>query len=199
MTPVAILAGGEGTRMGGRKPERLLAGRPLIKRVLDRARLWGGPTAVVLRRADQWSSPSPGVHLIHDDPTQEGPVAGLAAALDWATALGCDRVLVVACDTPFLPEDLAQRLDDALCPDAGVAMAATPGRLHPSCALWRSSNRAAIAAEAAEGRRSLRGVALRAHPAIVEWPCAEAAAFANINTPDELASAEAWLETTSKG
>lgn len=184
--------------MGGRKPERRLGGRSLIERVLDRASVWGGPTAVVLRRTDQWSTPSPEVHLIYDDPTLEGPVAGLAAALDWAAALGRDRVLVVACDTPFLPEDLALRLTDALRPDAGVAMASTPGKLHPSCALWRTSSRAAIGLEAAEGRRSLRGVGHRAGHVVVDWPDEEAA-FANINTPQELASADAWLRSVAKG
>ena len=183
--------------MGGRKPERPLAGRPLIERVLDRASVWGGPTAVVLRRTDQWSSPLPEVHLIYDDMMLEGPVAGLAAALDWAAGLGRDRVLVVACDTPFLPEDLALRLTDALRPEAGVAMAATPGKLHPSCAVWRTSSRAAIELEVAEGRRSLRGVGQRAGQVVVEWRDEETA-FANINTPQELEAAEAWLRGVTK-
>ncbi|MGX1588189.1 molybdenum cofactor guanylyltransferase [Brevundimonas diminuta] len=197
MTPVVILAGGEGRRMGGRKPERLLAGRPLIAHAVDQARKWGDPVAVALRSEGQWPNPEPDVRLIQDDPALEGPLAGLAAALEWALSLGRDRVLVAACDTPFLPNDLARRLEEELRPDAGAALAATPGRLHPACALWRVESLAAVRSEAAAGRGSLRGVAARAAATIVEWPAQAADAFANINTPQDLLLAQARLEEIS--
>lgn len=197
MTPVVILAGGQGRRMGGRKPERLLAGRPLIAHAVEQARGWGDPVAVALRSKEQWQDPAPDVRLLRDDPALEGPLAGLAAALEWAVSLERDRVLVTACDTPFLPSDLARRLEEGLRPEAGAALAATPGRLHPACALWRVESLAVVRSEAAAGRGSLRGVAARAGAAIVEWPAQAADAFANINTPQDLLSAQARLEEIS--
>lgn len=198
MTAVVILAGGEGRRMGGRKPERLLAGRPLIVHAAERAAMWGAPVAVALRREEQWPLRGPDVRLVLDDPAMEGPLAGLSAALAWAASLGRDRVLVTACDTPFLPLDLARRLEEGLRPDAGAAVAATPGRLHPACALWRVESLALVRAEAAEGRRALRGVAARAGAAIIEWPAEEEDAFVNINTPEDLRLAQARLEVISR-
>ena len=198
MTAVVILAGGEGRRMGGRKPERLLAGRPLIDRAIERARMWGDPIAVALRREDQWPRPEPGLALILDDPGLEGPLAGLSSALEWALSQGRDRVLVTPCDAPFLPKDLAVRLEEGLGSDAGAALAATPGRLHPTCALWRVGSLALIRSEAAQGRTSLRGVAARAAAAIVEWPDEEADAFANINTQEDLRQAQAQAQAQAR-
>ncbi|WP_138141283.1 NTP transferase domain-containing protein [Brevundimonas vancanneytii] len=57
MTPVVILAGGEGRRMGGRKPERLLAGRPLIAHAVDQARKWGDPVAVAFAQRGPMAEP----------------------------------------------------------------------------------------------------------------------------------------------
>jgi molybdopterin-guanine dinucleotide biosynthesis protein A len=196
-TPVVILAGGQGRRIGGRKPERLLGGRPLISHVLDRARAWGGPVAVACRRLEQWPFEQTGEARLYDDPDLDGPLGGLAAALEWALGMGCDKVMVAACDTPFLPLDVVQRLEGALRPDNGAALAATPDRRQPACALWRVESRAGVRAEALEGWRSLRGVAARVGAAIVEWPADRAEAFININTPEDLVLAGERLATYS--
>lgn len=161
--------------------------------------MWGDPIAVALRREDQWPHPEPGVGLILDDPDLGGPLAGLSSALEWALSQGRDRVLVTPCDAPFLPQDLAVRLEEGLRPDAGAALAATPGRLHPACALWRVESLAVIRSEAALGRTSLRGVAAQAAAAIVEWPLVEAGSFANINSQEDLRQAQARLDDNPFG
>src|SRR4029079_4068050 len=38
-----------------------------------------------------------------------GPLTGLHAALVWAKGCGANLVVTVACDTPFLPDDLVGR------------------------------------------------------------------------------------------
>ena len=45
-----------------------------------------------------------------------GPLAGLHAALEWAKECGAGirHVVTVACDTPFLPDDLVERFLAAL-------------------------------------------------------------------------------------
>src|SRR5206468_12208315 len=40
----------------------------------------------------------------------QGPLAGLLTGMGWAARAGATHMLSVACDTPFLPHDLAQRL-----------------------------------------------------------------------------------------
>lgn len=187
---VVILAGGEGSRLGGDKPLRLLGGRNLISRALDRARYWSGDVRVALRDHEQ--VPEPGAPVLLDDPDVWGPLAGLGSALNVARETGRSHVLTIPCDMPFLPGDLATRLAEAIG-GHGVAMAASNGQLHPVCALWSVHVLDALAAYREAGRRSLRGLAETVGMAIVGWP---EDAFANVNTPEELADAERRL--TSK-
>lgn len=207
MIPVVILAGGEGRRLGGRKPERLLGGTPLIAHVIERARDWGGPIAVSCRQ-EPWSAADARIERIFDAPGSAGPLAGLAAALTWAEGLGFDKVMVTPCDTPFLPADLPRRLADALAVGgatggatggaAGAAVASSGGRWHPACSLWRTESLSDVLCEAGGEKRSLRGAAARAGAIAVDWPPEEADAFANINTPEDLAWAQArWAEISA--
>lgn len=185
----AILAGGAGQRIGGAKPERCLAGISLLAHTLKAARGWGAPTVLVLREATQVSEFHDRVIL--DDPDIPGPLGGLASALAWADLDGVDRVLTVPCDMPFLPADLRIRLNQALTGDKGVAVAASDGRLHPVCALWRTSALAVLLQRAGDGRLSLNGLSEAAGRAVVDWPIDRRDPFLNINTPEDLALAEA--------
>ena len=46
---IVILAGGEGRRIGGGKPQRLLGGETLLDRALRRARSWSDEVLVAAR------------------------------------------------------------------------------------------------------------------------------------------------------
>ncbi len=64
-----------------------------------------------------------------------GPLAGLHSAL---SAASHDLVLTVPCDSPFLPADLAERLEYALrTQSADVAVARTDHQAHPVFCLVR--------------------------------------------------------------
>ena len=177
---IVILAGGEGRRIGGGKPQRLLSGETLLNRALRRARSWSDEVLVAARAGGD----------IADAPAIEGPLGGVAAAL----ALGGD-VLTIACDMPFLPDDLPQRLIG----DKAATLAASGGRLHPVCALWKAEARAALPTYLATGRRSLTGFAEAAGYAAVEWPVEPFDPFFNINDPADLARAEAMLRDLRAG
>jgi molybdopterin-guanine dinucleotide biosynthesis protein A len=173
---IVILAGGEGRRIGGGKPQRLLGGETLLDRALRRARSWSEEVLVAAREGGE----------INDDPAIEGPLGGVAAAL----AAGGD-MLTIACDMPFLPDDLAARLQS----DATVTAAASGGHLHPVCALWKAKAREALPAYLATGRRSLIGFAEAAGYGAVEWPTEPFDPFFNINDEADLARAEALLRS----
>ncbi|OLT22807.1 hypothetical protein BJF81_12995 [Ornithinimicrobium sp. CNJ-824] len=90
-----VLAGGRGSRLGGRdKGALVVEGRPLLDRVLAAAPGLGGRAVVVGR-----GTVPDGVLRTLEDPPDGGPVAGIAAGLD---ALGeeADWVAVVAVDQP---------------------------------------------------------------------------------------------------
>ena len=174
---IVILAGGEGRRIGGGKPQRLLGGETLLDRALRRARTWSGDVLVAAREGGD----------IADDPAIEGPLGGLATAL----ASGGD-VLTIPCDMPFLPDDLPARLAS----DATVTVAASGGHLHPVCALWKAEAQDSLPAYLATGRRSLKGFAQAAGYEAVEWPAEPFDPFFNINDEAALARAEALLAKT---
>jgi len=185
----AILAGGAGQRIGGSKPGRRLAGVSLLTHALAAAQGWGTPRVLVLRDPAQVGD----IHdpVILDDPDIPGPLGGLASALAWADLNDADRVLTIPCDMPFLPDDLLGRLDQALTADAGVAVAASGGRLHPICALWRTTALPVLVQRAGEGQLSLNGLSEAAGRVLVDWSIDPRDPFLNINTPDDLDRAEA--------
>lgn len=178
---VVILAGGQGVRMGGRKPERLFRGRRLIDPVLDRAVAWDVPAVICVRQPGQVADCTLG--QIFDRPGVEGPLAGLLAALDWAKGEALSHVLTLPCDTPFLPEDVLSTLWGAARKAGAPAVAASNARRHPTCAVWPVEALAGIEAYAASGRCSLSG-ALDACGAVdFCWPESDADPFVNINSP----------------
>lgn len=188
--PIVILAGGEGSRIGGEKPLRLLGGESLIERVVRRAQGWSSKVAVAMRAPGQ-IGPS-AVEAILDDRTIEGPLGGLAAALRWTCELDFDAVLTLPCDAPFLPDDLVERLADEIG-GARVAVAASGRSLHPVCALWKVGALTLLPFYLGTGRGSLRGFAELVGQVTVDWPSASPDPFFNINDAEDLARAEALL------
>ena len=185
-----MLAGGDGSRIGGGKPLIRLGGKTLIERAFDRARNWSNQVVVVIRSPGQlgdydfpWIADAAGI---------DGPLAGLAAALEWACRLGAHALVTIPCDMPFLPDDLVRRLlDDAGELDAAVA--SSGGELHPVCSLWRNAAIYKFPRYCASGLRSLRGFAEQLGFAEVDWASRPVDPFFNINSPDDLAAAEALL------
>jgi molybdopterin-guanine dinucleotide biosynthesis protein A len=186
-----ILAGGAGERMGGGKPDRNLCGRRMIDHAIDCARREGFPMAIGLRRAGQVRADC---ERVLDWAGVEGPLAALAAGLEWARRTNVARLLTLPCDAPFLPHDLGARLTVAM--DRSGAMAAVPmssGRLHPACALWRVEALSSLCDYLADGRRSLSGFARHVGCTVEDWGAPARDPFFNVNTPEDLALAEGWL------
>jgi molybdopterin-guanine dinucleotide biosynthesis protein A len=189
---VVVLAGGEGSRIGGGKPLVMLGENTRVERALERARAWSNRTVVSLRSADQ--AGQLGLPWIADAPGIDGPLAGLASALEWARGQGANGLLTIPCDMPFLPDELPQRLVAGIG-EMGAAIAASGGNLHPVCGLWRTAALVEVPTYCASGKRSLRGFARHIGFAEVEWPATARDPFFNINSPADLAAAEALLGT----
>jgi molybdopterin-guanine dinucleotide biosynthesis protein A len=188
---VAVLAGGEGRRMGGVKALRPFRGTTLLAHAVALARRWSDEVAVVVRDPAQAGGLA-GVTLIRDREDIEGPLGGLAAALAHAAARGAARLMTLPCDMPDLPADLAVRLEAGLG-EAVVALPQVAEALEPACGLWRTQALAALDPYLAEGRTSLHGFARAAGLAVVDFGDAAAGAFANLNTLDALAALDGPL------
>lgn len=189
-----ILAGGQATRMGGGdKGLRLVAGKPLLAHVIDRLvpqveRVILNANGAPERFAD-FALP-----VVADSlPDWPGPLAGVLAGLDWAAAHGAEAIVSVAADTPFFPQDLVARLEQAAGP-SGLALAATraEGKLwrHPTFGLWPVALRDDLR-DALKG--GLRKVVLwtdRHAAGVAEFDTQPFDPFFNINTPEDITAAE---------
>ncbi len=205
-----VLAGGLSRRMGGGdKALRTLGGRTLLDRVTERFAPQCGAGLILNANGDPARFAGfPGPVVPDGVPENPGPLAGILAALDHAARLhpGVDHVASVTGDAPFLPADLVARLSEAVgeasnaapsiagpsIAGPSIAMAASNGREHFTVALWPVALRAALHDFlVVRGERRV-GAFLRAHGAVpVAWPAEPLDPFWNINTPEDLAAAEA--------
>lgn len=206
----AILAGGHARRMGGGdKGLILLDGRPILRRVLDQ--IAPGTSRIVLNvngQTDRFRSLPwlDGMDLVPDasQDADSGPLAGLLAVMNWAeiNAKDSSHILSVASDTPFLPTNL---LDD-LCQAAGdgSAIAAGPDgaggwRRHPTIGVWSRRHMAELRDFLrVKGGRRVGQFADWVDTALVHFPMTSGIdPFFNINSPDDLARAEAAIRTAA--
>lgn len=183
-----ILAGGQGSRMGGADKALLrLGGETLLARAERRL---GTQVAEVVVSANGDAGRLGTGRVVLHDPLGGfvGPLGGVLAGLAFAEARGVAGVVTVAVDTPFFPGDLAARLGAA----GGVAVAEAGGRWQGTFTLWPVEVRDAVSAALARGERKVRAVAeaLGAVPVAFDSPDA----FFNINTPGDLAEAERMLK-----
>ncbi|HWH46324.1 MAG TPA: molybdenum cofactor guanylyltransferase MobA [Burkholderiales bacterium] len=190
VTPVTgvILAGGLGRRMGGvDKGLQLLNGRPMAARVL--ARLAPQVDEVLINANQNLQRYALlGCRVVPDQIRgYAGPLAGLQSALSEARH---DLVATVPCDSPFLPEDLVARLAAPLSDQSvDLAVAKTGTQPHPVFCLARRRVLPHLRAFLQSGGRKID--AWYATLKVVEVTFDdEAAAFSNINTAEELHSAE---------
>jgi molybdopterin-guanine dinucleotide biosynthesis protein A len=100
-------------------------------------------------------------------------------------------VAVVPCDSPLLPPDLVERLARGLADARGAVAQRDHGadglRLEPVCCLLSTSLAGDLANYLAEGGRKVEGwVARHATPVLFDRH-EDATAFANVNTPADLA------------
>jgi molybdopterin-guanine dinucleotide biosynthesis protein A len=192
-----VLAGGQGRRMGGVDKALVpLGGRPLIAHVLARLAPQC-PVIAISAAGDPARFAGFGLPVVADATDDfAGPLAGTLAGLDAAAAAAppFDLVLSVPVDTPALPRDLVARLMAARqAEQAEVAMAASAGRPHPAVALWPIGCREDLRRALAAGERQVRAVAQRYRLAVADWSALPFDPFLNINTPADLAGAEAVL------
>jgi len=183
-----VLAGGRSTRMGGSDKSGIeLAGMSLLDRVIARLK----PQVTVLGLNAASATDLADIDLVPDSIAgQPGPLAGIAAGLAWArTKPGITHLATAACDTPFLPLDLVERLVRADA-KARIALARTSMGPHPTFALWPVALAGSIESHLAEGgSRRLLDYAHRHGIVAVDFDDAPFDPFFNVNTPQDLSEA----------
>lgn len=184
-----VLAGGQGQRMGGQDKGLLtLDGRPLVAHVLARLSPQVADIIISANRHHE-SYAALGPRVVSDIlPEYPGPLAGILAGLKESTT---HWMLVVPCDSPFLPADLAERLLAASGDPFSIRMVETPDGDQPVFALIPSSLVGALEAFLAAGERRILGW-YRQH-GLCRVKYQEDQAFMNVNSPEDRLRAEALL------
>lgn len=194
-TALLLLAGGRSSRMGGVNKALLpfnggtLSGAVLARLGRDFASLW------VSANRDAEAFEREGFRTLPDVregfPGPLGGIEALGVRLD-AEASAVEWVMVAPCDTPFLPEDLFERLSAAAAADraAGRAkpayVAHAAGRLQSTAALLSREALRSAGAFLVAGERKLGLWYERMGAGVVRFEDAAPEAFENINTPEDL-------------
>jgi molybdopterin-guanine dinucleotide biosynthesis protein A len=190
--PVAgvILAGGRSRRMGGENKALLpLAGEPMLSHVIRRVE----PQVSQLSLSVEQSSDvfeAFGLPQLPDKQPDGGPLGGLLAGLQWMDP-ACDWLLLVPCDAPFVPTDLARKLyQSANGSGLAGALVRYEQEAQPTFSLWHRSVlpelEVAIHAKGMSGfKQFLREVRLVER----DWPPARRSPFFNINDQQALLEA----------
>ncbi len=187
-----ILAGGQARRMGGGdKPLLRLGGLTLLERICGRLgpQCGAGLALSVHGEAGRFAGFS-GAILPDPLPSRLGPLAGILAGLEQAAAQGIFEIVSVSGDAPLLPGDLVARLQ-AVRPEGGIALAASGERRHHTIALWPVSLRGDLRRYLDAGERRVGGFIARHEAAVASWPVDPVDPFLNLNTPEDLAMAQA--------
>jgi len=193
-----ILAGGQATRMGGGDKGLLtLGGRTLLSHVVERL---SPQVAELALNANGDAARFGGLNLTVLPDSIDGfvgPLAGVLAGMDWAAERGADTIVTAAADTPFFPGDLVPRL---LLASEGMThplvLAATPDDTrgtarHPTFGLWPIALRDELRAALNGGLRKVVMWTQQHEGREALFP--HEAAFFNVNTPDDLKTAEGML------
>lgn len=190
--PAVVLAGGQATRMGGGDKCLLrVNGVRLIDLIV--ARLRPQASQIVLNaNGDPDRFADLGLPVIADRIDGfPGPLAGVLAGLHWAAEQGYDRIISVAADTPFFPNDLTARLATA----GPLALAATEenGVIYrqPTFGIWPVALRDDLQSALDDGLRKVVLWTRRHNAAEVVWPVTDFNLFFNINSPEDIVTAEA--------
>lgn len=191
-TPVpvtaVILAGGLARRFKGEDKGLIeLAQRPLAAWVAERLH---GQVAEVLLNANRNLADyaSLGYTVVADHlPGNLGPLAGLLAAGRTAQQ---EWLLTVPCDAPFLPLDLALHLHaQALANNMPIVRAADDSGIHYAIMLMHRSLLPELDLFVRNGGRQVRAWQ-ESHPLETVRFRGDPYAFLNVNTPDDLRTAQ---------
>jgi molybdopterin-guanine dinucleotide biosynthesis protein A len=195
----AILAGGRARRFGGADKAQLAVGRArIIDRQLAALSAVADDIRIVCNDPDRYAAL--GVRVIPDAIRDAGPLGGIYSALLDARH---DRVLVLACDLPFVTAALLGRLiEESTHGDVDAIVPRSARGLEPLCALYAARCAAAARDRIQQGTLQAAGLLDVVRTRILEpevlAPYDEGALFENVNTPHDHERARGWVELNEK-
>ena len=185
----AVLAGGRASRIGGDKANLMLAGETLVQRAVNSLAAAGLEAFVVTKRDRPVEVE--GVEVLIEPDRPRHALAGVVAAIREADG---QQVIVLACDLPLLPVDYLAWLAGH---EGGTVIPCPGGDPQPLAARYSPQDlavlEAALEAEA-PARQAVAGLdaTFVGDDELTRFGD-PGRIFTNVNTPDDLARAEAVL------
>jgi len=193
-----VIAGGLSNRFGQNKGLTLLAGKPLIKHVLNSLEKVAEELIVVVDSKAQAARYSKAVgsnfRILVDSTELHGPVAGAITGFEAASG---EYSVLLPCDTPFVSSDVLSLLVE-LCINRNAAIPRWPNSfIEPLQAVYRSKPAAEAAAKAlCTGEVNMRAMVNKlsgvryVSTMVIEQFDSKFRTFFNVNTPADLRRAE---------
>jgi molybdopterin-guanine dinucleotide biosynthesis protein A len=194
-----VLAGGKSSRMGEDKALLRFCGRPMVEIAVEKLRGFCAEVTIAGNREDLAGF----APVVRETRLEVGPAAGIEAGLGVAAQ---PWTMFMPVDVPLVPVELLRGWAEAVLAMDGVSASFLHcGRDQPAFCMLRIACGERFSEALDGGERRLQMLLERASEGLL-WvydlgemygksgPAAEASRrwFANVNTPEELAEAEAW-------
>lgn len=180
-----ILAGGDGRRLGGDKPNATVAGRSLIRWALDVVTAAGLDPVVCAKPGFALADGGDPVRTLWEPSTPTHPLTGIAHALRVLD----EPVVTMPCDVPFLDPRLLRAL---AAHDGDTAVIVADGVLQPLIGRYAPSDAEELYAAALAGV-SVRTALEALRPSLIdadEVHPGAALTCTDVDTPEDLRRAE---------
>lgn len=185
---IAILAGGQSSRMGTDKAKLVLPSGITVLDHLISLSLRVTDEVYVVGRTEA-ACDTAGARYLVDDQPGGGPLGGLLTAL--GAAQQADWLLLLACDFPGMTAAALQWLGNAAlaAPDGAAAVGVrVDADMQPLFSAWRRDSIRAIRGEWDAGERSVRRLQLRLAVHRLDMPPHLHSSLLNVNSPEEWAA-----------
>jgi molybdopterin-guanine dinucleotide biosynthesis protein A len=186
---LAILAGGEGKRMGGPKDRLIARGKPILRYIIEHV-AWPGPTVLVLGKGRELPAGHEAcVKVARDEVAGQGPLRGILTAVEGSDA---PATAVIPVDMPWVGREQLEFLIAELSSDAlsnGVLLSRAPegsARIEPFPCIFRARAAPIIRSHLAQDRFAIRELAADSSIAVIDAPAWPAEVWHNVNTPGDL-------------
>jgi molybdopterin-guanine dinucleotide biosynthesis protein A len=181
-----VTAGGRSSRMGKDKAWLEIDGRPMIQRVIEEL-LRVTPAVSVIANGPEYDRL--GLPVLADLNPSIGPLEAIRVALAGSLA---PRVLLVACDLPFVTAELLEFLLHRVEGYQATVPLSSDGRLEPLCAVYSTEALEPVTELIRSGERKVSRLFDRVRARLIPFEDLSQLAgaerfFINVNTPDDYA------------